>query len=73
MVPAKAFTEQLYKEECGDWAEPSKADLIAKMRYAYTHQDEVKQKGLAAAEHVKQNWLWQDKIKMYEEALAKHL
>lgn len=73
MVPAKDFSEKLYKEDCGDWAEPSKADLIAKMRYAYEHQDEVKAKGKAAAEHVKQNWLWQDKIKMYESALAKHL
>lgn len=73
MTRASDFSDKLYMEDCGDWAEPSKEDLIAKMRYAYTHRDEVKQKGIAAAEHVKQNWLWQDKIKMYEDCLAKHL
>lgn len=73
MVHADAFADSVYKEDCGDWAEPSKEDLVAKMRYAYTHRDEVAAKGKAAGEHVKQNWLWQDKIKMYEEALAKHL
>lgn len=73
MVAAKDFSEKLYKEDCGDWAEPSKTDLIAKMRYAYEHQDEVREKGKAAAEHVKENWLWEDVIHKYENALAKHL
>lgn len=73
MTPAKNFTEHVYKEECGNWAEPSKEHLKKLMRYAYEHQDEVRAKGLAAAEHVIKNWLWKDKIKMYIDALNKFL
>lgn len=73
MAPATEFSERVYKEYCGDWAEPSLDDLVAKMRYAYEHQDEVKAKGLAAAEYVKQNWLWDDKINMLIQVLDKAL
>lgn len=73
MVPAKNFTDIVYKEDCGDWAEPSVDHLVKLMRYAYEHRDEVKEKGKNAAEHVKQNWLWQSKIKIYHDALNKHL
>lgn len=73
MTPAKNFTEVVYKEECGNWAEPSKSDLIEKMRYAYQHRDEVRTKGKAAASYVRENWLWADKISMYHAALDKHL
>lgn len=70
---ATAFTEEVYREECGDWAEPSKEHLKQLMRYAYEHRDEVKEKGKNAAEYVKKNWLWEDKIKMYHDALEKYL
>lgn len=73
MAPAKNFTESVYKEPCGDWAEPSKKHLIELMRYAYEHRDEVKAKGKVAAEHVKKNWLWKDKVKMYHKAIGKFL
>ncbi len=73
MVPATSFTEKVYKEECGDWAEPSKDHLVKLMRYAYEHQDEVKEKGKAAAKYVQENWLWEQKIPMFIEALEKHL
>lgn len=73
MTPAKSFTEGIYKEDCGDWAEPSLNHLVELMRYAYEHPEEVKQKGRNAAEHVINNWLWKDKIKMFHEALSKHL
>lgn len=73
MVPAKEFTEITYKEDCGDWAEPDIDHLVQLMRYAYEHQDEVRQKGKNAGEYIRQKWLWQDKIKMYHEALKKHL
>lgn len=73
LARASIFTDEIYKEECGDWAEPSKEDLIAKMRHAYLHQQEVKEKGEAAAKYVQENWLWHQKIGMYHEALAKHL
>jgi glycosyltransferase involved in cell wall biosynthesis len=71
--PAKNFSDVIYKEECGDWAEPSKEHLIELMRYAYNHRDEVKEKGKNAAEYVKNNWLWKQKIGMYVSALGKHL
>jgi len=73
LAPAKNFSEIVYKEDCGNWAEPSKEHLIKLMRYAYEHRDEVKAKGAAAAEHVRKNWLWKDKINMYVEALGKFL
>lgn len=73
MAPAKAFTEQVYKEECGDWAEPDKEHLKELMLYAYNHRDEVKEKGKKAAEYVKNNWDWKDKIKMFTSIIEKYL
>lgn len=73
MVPATSFTDIVYREECGNWAEPSKEHLKQLMRYAYEHREEVKEKGAKAAEYVKKNWLWSDKVKMFQEALEKHL
>ena len=73
MVPAKNFTDIVYKEECGDWAEPDKEHLKKLMRYAYEHQDEVREKGKKAAEYVKQNWLWSKTINLYINALEKYL
>ena len=73
MTPAKDFTETIYKENCGEWAEPSVDPLAQLMRYAYEHQDEVREKGKLAAKHVADNWLWSQKIKMFEQALDRYL
>lgn len=73
MVPAKNFSEVVYKEECGDWAEPSKDHLVYLMRYVYEHRVETVMKGYAAQNHVKEKWGWADKISMYHEALEKYL
>lgn len=73
LVPAKNFTEQVYKEDCGLWAEPDFDDLIDKMRYAYFHREEVKQKGLNAAKHIKDYFLWKDTIHYFHNALDRHL
>lgn len=73
MTRAEVFTNEVYKEECGDWAEPSRDHLIELLRYAYNHRDEVKQKGDAAAKYVQEKWLWKDKISMFHKAIAKHL
>lgn len=73
MTPAKDFSETVYKEDCGDWAEPSEDHLVELLRYAYEHQDEVRQKGKNAAEHVRKDWLWDTKIEMFHDALEKHL
>lgn len=73
MARAKNFTEQVYREECGDWAEPDKEHLKELMKYAYEHQDEVRQKGKNAAKYVREKWKWSDKIKMFHEALKKYL
>ena len=70
LVPAKNFSTQVYKEDCGNWSEPNKEQLIELMRYAYTHQDEVKQKGKNAAKHMKENWTWEKKIGMFHEKLG---
>lgn len=73
MTPATVFTQETYKEECGDWAEPSKEHLKKLMRYAYEHREEVKMKGKMAAERIRRDWTWEKKIGMYHEALAKYL
>jgi glycosyltransferase involved in cell wall biosynthesis len=73
MEEAKNFTDIIYKENCGSWASPDKDHLKQLMRYAYEHQDEVRAKGRKAAEYVRRNWLWPNKIKMFHEALGKHL
>jgi len=73
MVPAKSFTEKEYKEDCGEWAQPDINDLIEKMRYAYYHREEVKQKGDFAAQYVANEWTWDKKIHLYFEALDKYL
>ena len=73
MTPAKDFTDSVYKEECGDWAEPSLDHLVKLMRYAYEHQDEVKEKGKNASKHVEDSWTWEKKIPMFKDALKKHL
>lgn len=73
MTPATSFTQEVYKEECGEWAEPSKEHLVHLLRHAYTHREEVKEKGLAAAKYTLENWQWKDKIHLFHEALEKHL
>ncbi len=73
MSPAKNFTETVYKENCGDWAEPDKEHLKELMKYAYDHQDEVREKGKMAAEYVRKVWQWKDKIKMFHTSLQKYL
>jgi len=73
LVPADDFTKNIYKEDCGSWAEPNIDDLIEKMRYAYNHQDEVKKKGDYAAQFVRDNWTWENKIHMFHDALKLHL
>ena len=73
MVEAKNFTDLIYKEQCGNWAEPDKEHLKKLMRYAYEHRDEVKEKGKKASERVLRDWTWDKKIKMFHEELNKLL
>jgi glycosyltransferase involved in cell wall biosynthesis len=73
MVPATEFSEKLYKEDCGEWAEPDINDLIAKMRYSYFHRDEIKEAGRLSSQWVKDNMLWKDKIHEFLNGLDKYL
>lgn len=72
LVPAKAFTEQVYKEECGLWAEPDKEHLKELMLYCYNHQDEVKEKGNLAAIRMREEFTWEKTIKEFHECLNKY-
>lgn len=69
MVPAEDFSKSIYKEDCGEWAEPDEAHLVQLMRYAYEHQDEVRIKGEAAAKHIRDNFTWEKTILQYNRAL----
>ena len=73
MVDAKNFTDTVYKEDCGQWAEPSKEHLIELMRYAYTHQEEVREKGKKASERIMRDFTWSQSIKTFHNALDKYL
>jgi glycosyltransferase involved in cell wall biosynthesis len=73
MTVADNFSKELYKEDCGEWAEPDEDQLVDLLRYTYEHQNEVKEKGNNAAKFVLENWTWNKKISMFHEALAKHL
>jgi glycosyltransferase involved in cell wall biosynthesis len=73
LVPAEEFTKRVYKEDCGNWAEPDFDELVERLRYAYEHQAEVKQRGWLASEFVKNNWLWNQKIGQFHQALNKYL
>ncbi len=73
MAPAKDFTEKVYKEPCGDWAEPDKDQLIEILRYIYSHRSEAREKGKKAGARMANEFLWKDKIKMFHTALNKFL
>jgi glycosyltransferase involved in cell wall biosynthesis len=72
-VPATDFSKNVYKEDCGDWMEPDYQQLVNYLRYCYTHQDEVKKKGLEAAKYVQENYTWEKGIKEFWDSLEKHL
>lgn len=69
MTPAKDFTDSVYKEDCGFWAEPDEQHLIELLRYAYEHQEETKQKGQNAAKEMVEKWKWEDRVGEFHEAL----
>lgn len=73
MVPAKDFTEKLYKEDCGDWAEPDLNELVEKMRWIYYHQEEAREIGKRAHEHIEKNFLWEDAVADFHKKLKKYL
>jgi glycosyltransferase involved in cell wall biosynthesis len=73
MVPAKNFTETVYREECGSWSEPDLEHLKELMLWSYNNQDKVKEMGKYGAEYVRKEWKWSDKIKMFHLALTKYL
>ena len=73
MSDATAFSNDVYKENCGQWAEPSKEHLIHFMRHAYNNREEVRDKGARAAKRMKRDFPWEKKISMYLDALNKHL
>lgn len=73
MVPAIEFSKTVYKENCGNWAEPSKEHLKKLMRYAYENRQEIKEKGEKASERILREFSWQESIKVFHSALDKHL
>lgn len=73
MDEAKEFSDKVYREPCGEWAIPDMKHLIHLMRYAYEHRNEVREKGAAAAQYVREKWTWEKQIHLFHEALDKHL
>jgi glycosyltransferase involved in cell wall biosynthesis len=73
MKDAVDFTKIVYKEECGQWAEPDYDHLVQTMRDVLANRNAAKEKGKDAAEFVKKNWLWEHQISLYKDALNKYL
>ena len=65
LVPADNFTKDIYKEECGNWAEPDFEDLKKKMRWAYEHRDKIREMGKRASERVHKFWNWDIQTKKF--------
>lgn len=71
MVPAENFTKDIYKEECGDWAEPDFEQLKKYMRWAYEHREQVKEMGKKASQRVHKDWNWDIQTKKFIRILNK--
>jgi glycosyltransferase involved in cell wall biosynthesis len=73
MTDAKSFSDVVYKEPCGQWAEPSVEHLRKLMRWCYENREKVKEMGKYAGKHVQEKWLWKDTIKDFHKELDKLL
>jgi glycosyltransferase involved in cell wall biosynthesis len=51
------------------WADPDPDDLVAKMRHVFTHRDEARAKGAAAASDAAAKWTWGHTAALIEERL----
>ena len=51
------------------WADPDPDDLIAKMRHVFTHREEARAKGAAAAREAAAKWTWDATAARVEERL----
>jgi glycosyltransferase involved in cell wall biosynthesis len=51
------------------WADPDPDDLVAKLRHVFTHRDEARAKGAAAAAEAAAKWTWQHTAARIEERL----
>lgn len=72
MISAENFSKLVYKEPCGDWANPNLDDLVDKMRYAYLHQDEVRKKGRKSAQFIRDNFTWETAMNILADKLNKY-
>jgi glycosyltransferase involved in cell wall biosynthesis len=72
MVPATDFSKKIYKEPCGDWAEPDEEHLIELMRYCYNNQDEAKKMGELGSKWVHKNMTWDKNIHLFFDVLNKY-
>ncbi len=72
LVPADDFTKNIYKEECGNWAEPDYNQLRNLLRHCYSHQEEVKSKGQLAAKRMFDKYTWEKVIPMFHSAIHKY-
>lgn len=75
LIPVKRMAEVndqkwFSGDDFGAWAEVDFEALKDLMRHAYTHRDEVAQKGKLASQHVRQNWTWDEAAKKAKQALA---
>jgi len=71
LVDAENFTKDIYKEDCGQWAEPDFEDLKRKMRWAYEHRSKLKEMGRQASKRIHKEWTWEKVTNDFIEILNK--
>ena len=73
MTPAVDFSNNVYKENCGEWAEPNVKQLAQILRHCYENRDEVREKGRLASERIHRDFTWERTANMFRNSLEKHL
>lgn len=71
MRPATNFTESIYREGCGDWAEPNYQQMMSFMRWTYENRKEARAMGKKVSERIQKEWSWEKVTKQFITILDK--
>ena len=71
MRPATNFTKEIYREDCGDWAEPNYQKMMSLMRWSYENRKEAREMGRRASQRIHAEWNWEAVTKKFIKTLDK--
>ncbi len=61
----------IYKEDCGEWAEPNLEQLKEYMRWTYEHKKEAREMGKRASQRIHKDWTWDGVTKKFIKQMDK--